>query len=327
MNLDAFPLYPYKFKPIPKIKPWGGELLYKLFQRHTKLAGKVGESWEISDRQDDQSIVSNGPLAGTSLHELITHYQDKLMGQSQCVQGRFPLLLKLIDAQDDLSLQVHPPDDYAFTNENESGKTEMWYILHAEPQAIIYCGLKHNISIDQFHRALLNNDPIACLQTYQVKTGDAYYLPAGTVHALGKGIVVAEIQENSDQTYRLYDWGRTDKDGNTRPLHVEKGLQVIRQEHNQNYRLKEGNDPILPSKLLVRCKHFSVFENIIQSPQTYIVEHNSFEILTIIQGHGILEHEHQSLDINKGDFILIPAHLNNFLISPQAPLQVLRTII
>ena len=224
-------MYPLKFEPIYKEKIWGGRNLERKFARELP-AGPIGESWELSSYGDDISVVASGSYAGLTLDKLISNNQEEILGQEYSPDPNsstlFPLLVKIIDASDNLSVQVHPDDSYAAENEaGDNGKAELWYILNAEPGARIIYGLKEGISQQEFTEYIGTPDFAGLLNQVKVKTGDYFYIPAGTVHAIGKGVMLAEIQQTSDLTYRLYDWDRVDDDGNSRELHIEKAIDVI----------------------------------------------------------------------------------------------------
>jgi mannose-6-phosphate isomerase len=234
---------------------------------------------------------------------------------------RFPILFKIIDAQDDLSLQVHPGDEYAALHEKtDPGKTEMWYVFHAQDCARIYCGLKKKTDLKTFKKALKSNQPVTeHLQIYSPQAGDAYFIPAGTVHALGKGNVVIEVQQNSDITYRLNDWGRMDDDGKPRPLHIEKGIQVTAVDSNSGAPLYQQKGAKKQS--LVECPYFNVFETISNESSIEKIDPQTCQVWTILEGKGKLEGE----AYHKGDFILIPAHIGEVAIQPSSRTRMLIT--
>lgn len=226
MNHRA-PLYPLKFHPIPKQKVWGGSKLHSLFNRPN--IENIGESWEISGIEGSISLVSNGPLAGKSLQWLLDTYEAQLVGQEvfNTFGTKFPLLFKFIDAREDLSVQVHPDDVLAKERHDSFGKTEMWYILDAEKTARLILGFKEKVNKEIYNEALRKNAITDILNSVAVKKGDTFILTPGTVHAIGAGIVLAEIQQTSDITYRIYDWDRPDTDGKLRQLHTELAMEAI----------------------------------------------------------------------------------------------------
>lgn len=216
-------LYPLTFQPIFKERVWGGRNLQRLFAKSLPPGPPIGESWEISDRPGDVSVIANGPLAGKDLHWLVENHREALLAGARLEAGRFPLLIKLLDAQEKLSLQVHPPADKA----KELGgdpKTEMWYIADAEPDAELYVGLKRGVTKTEFERKIADGSVADCFHRIRVMPGDAMFLPSGRVHAIGAGLVIFEIQQNSDTTYRVFDWNRLGLDGKARELHVAQSL-------------------------------------------------------------------------------------------------------
>ncbi|MEM7347125.1 MAG: type I phosphomannose isomerase catalytic subunit, partial [Chloroflexota bacterium] len=223
-------IYPLLFTPVFRDYIWGGRNLETKFGR-TIPPGLVAESWEISGHPSSPTTVENGPFAGKTLPDLLTLLQEELVGhraKPMLARGKFPLLIKLLDANQPLSVQVHPEDSYAQVHENgELGKTEMWYILHAEPDASLIFGLKPGVTPASFRQAIEAGTLETCLHYLPVKAGDAIFIPAGSVHAIMDGIILAEIQQNSDTTYRVYDWNRVGADGKPRQLHVDRALDVI----------------------------------------------------------------------------------------------------
>ena len=219
-------LYPLTFHPIFQERIWGGRKLETLYGKKLPVGKVIGESWEVSDRADANNIVANGPLAGRSLADLMAKDREAIMGRARSPEGRFPLLIKLLDAQDNLSLQVHPPQDLA----GELGgcaKTEMWYVSAAEPRSLLYAGLRRGVTREEFADKTAKGTVAECFHQLSVQEGDSLFLPSGRVHALGKGLVIFEIQQNSDTTYRVFDWNRVDASGKPRQLHIEESLKCI----------------------------------------------------------------------------------------------------
>ncbi len=280
--------YPLRLRPLYKARVWGGDRL--LDADLPAPRGPVGERWEVADHGADVSVVANGPLAGRTLRELLCADPAGLVGAAPepARPDRFPLLLKLIDAREVLSVQVHPEDAYARAHAQDLGKTEAWYVLAAAPGAVIYHGLRRGMDRASFARAIREGNVEACLRTVPARPDTVVYVPAGTVHALGAGVCVAEIQENSDLTYRLYDWGRTGLDGKPRPLHADDGLAVAR--------FGDEPDPTPPPRpvgahgcrreRLVSCDKFVVdrISRLGPEPATLSTRGRTFHILTALQG-------------------------------------------
>src|ERR1051325_8855705 len=219
-------LYPLTFHPILKQRVWGGRKLETLYHKKLPSEGPIGESWEISDRPGEVSLIANGALAGRDLHWLVEQRGRELFGEAGPIPSRFPLLIKILDAQEKLSLQVHPPSSKAAELGGEP-KTEMWYIAEAAPGAELYVGLKRGVARSDFEEKVGSGAVAECFHRVRGRAGDAMFLPSGRVHALGAGLVIFEIQQNSDTTYRVFDWNRMGLDGKPRALHVEQALPSI----------------------------------------------------------------------------------------------------
>lgn len=313
-------LYPLKFKPLYQEKIWGGRNLERVLGRKIN-SSHIGESWEICDRGKDQTPVENGDWAGQTLHEVMTRLGTSFLGdQFQQIPEKFPLLFKIIDAQDDLSIQVHPNDEEARKyREKDPGKTEMWYVLNSAQEAKVYCGLKEGIKPDEFKKSLTSSF-LHYLHTYETHPGDVFFIPAGTVHALGKGNVVIEIQENSDITYRLSDWGRLGNDGKPRPLHIEQGLEVTQfQAQIKPFHLTAN----ARSETLVSCPYFEVQEMSAAGSYSETIPRSSFQVWISIEGEGLLN----GVKYQKGDFILLPAHIGKMSLSAESPTKFLKVFI
>ncbi len=224
MKQLATRLIPLRFVPIFKRAIWGGRRLATLLYKQLPPGDDYAESWEIADHGADVGIVADGPFAGCSLHDLVLEFGAHLTGKKY---DAFPLLIKFLDANQRLSVQVHPNDRLAREMANDRGKTEAWLILHADPGSVIYAGLKQGVTRKVFEKAIHSGDIEACLHRAPVKPGDCIYIPAGTVHAIGAGIVLAEVQQMSDTTYRVYDWGRAGSDGRRRKLHIDQAMKCI----------------------------------------------------------------------------------------------------
>ena len=278
----------------------------------------VGESWEISGVKDNETIVKEGPLKGKSLNEVVAELKDRLVGKEnyQRFGDEFPLLIKFIDARQDLSIQVHPNDEIAHKQGKPHGKTEMWYLMESEPGAKLYCGLKKQITPDQY-KEMVDNDTICdALAQYEVKEGDCFFLPAGRIHAIGPGCFLAEIQQTSDVTYRIYDYKRKDKNGNYRELHTKLAAESINYQVENDYRthyvgrLNKGVS-------LVQCPYFCTAVYDLNEPMTLdYSELDSFVILIGLKGEGkIIDNEGNEVSIMAGDTLLIPATTETLSVS------------
>ena len=279
-------LYPLKFTPLLIERVWGGDALAR-YGKALPPGQRIGESWEISDRDEAQSVVANGSLQGQTLRQLVVSLGPELLGTNCRKVHRFPLLLKLLDARERLSLQVHPPATVAAKLGGEP-KTEMWYILDATPDAHLIAGLKHGTTREQFTR-----DPAACVHSFPVRTGDTIFIPSGRVHAIDAGVVIVEIQQNSDTTYRVYDWGRVG-----RQLHLEQSLASI-----------DFNDfEPSPTPLPIRCDYFQVEKVEVAGEVTGRCDGSSFHVIACIAGKVSVGAE----PMKPGDFVLLPATLGDY---------------
>ena len=310
-------LYPLKFSPILKDKIWGGTKLENIFGKATE-SDKLGESWELSGIENDESVVVNGFLAGNNLTELIEIYMGDLVGDKvyDTYGLSFPLLFKLIDANENLSIQVHPGDEVAAERHNSFGKTEMWVVLNADKGAELIIGFTKDCTQEEYVAALDNGEVESLLQRVPVQKGDVFFIPAGLVHAIGKGVVVAEIQQSSDITYRIYDYKRVDDNGNERELHTEQALDVIDFSASKNP--KTVYSPILNQITpLVDCEHFTT--NMIKFDQPLTRNYgtiDSFVAYMSLDGSFIVEVDDDKVIVNKGDTILIPACINEVGLIP-----------
>ncbi|PZD78093.1 type I phosphomannose isomerase catalytic subunit [Mesonia sp. K7] len=311
------PLYPLKFQPILKEKIWGGEKLHQVLGKQ-KISNQIGESWEISAVENDVSVVANGVLKGKSLREIVEAYKADLVGKKvyHKYANNFPLLIKFIDATEDLSVQVHPGDKIAQQRHNSFGKTEMWYVLDAEENASIVAGFHKNTSKEDYLEALEQENLEAVLNKTSAKSGDTFLVKAGLVHAIGKGVLLAEIQQTSDITYRIYDYNRTDKEGNKRELHTEDAIDAIDfDSHDYRVAYTTKNNQLQD---LVSCKYFN--SEILQLENTtdfkLHINPDSFVILIGVEGKANIKH-HQ-ITIKKGETVLIPANLGEISLQAES---------
>lgn len=304
-------LYPLKFYPLFMERIWGGTGLGEEFGKKIPQA-RIGESWEISCRQDAMSVVSEGPLKGRTLAELIAGYGPELLGTEIPVERDFPLLLKILDAQDVLSVQVHPGDEFAAQYENSFGKTEVWYVLKAKPGAKIIYGLKPGITRECFIEALSAGRLVECLNEVEVRPGDVYPVSAGVVHALGAGVMVAEFQQNSNLTYRVYDWQRLDDRGNPRPLHIDRALQVIdfSSPPTQGKSVVAGLNRA--RQLLYHGQHFSLEAVKVSGEESMLSTGKYFVLGLVSQGKGGIAYQGERYDVNYGDSFMIPAGIGEY---------------
>lgn len=317
-------LYPLKFQPILKDKIWGGTKLKTIFGKPAQT-DKLGESWELSGYEGDESVVENGFLAGNNLTELIEIYMGELIGDKVYEQFgmSFPLLFKLIDANENLSIQVHPGDEVAAERHGSFGKTEMWYVVDADPGAELIIGFTKDCTRDEYVDALENDQVEELLQNVPVKKGDVFFIPAGLVHAIGKGVVVAEIQQSSDITYRIYDYKRVDDQGNERDLHTAEALDVIDFSASKNPKTyyQANSNEITP---LVSCNYFTT--NILKIDQAITRNYgtiDSFVAYMCLEGSFLIESNSDKLIVNKGDTILVPACLNEVGLIPDGNVTLL----
>ena len=328
-------IYPLTFTPVFKDYIWGGRNLETKLGRQIP-PGIVAESWEISGHPSSPTQVAQGALAGQTLPQVLDLLGEDLAGyraRAMLERGKFPLLIKLLDANKPLSVQVHPEDDYAAAHENgELGKTEMWYILHTEPDARLIYGLKKGTTPELFQDKLNEGKLEDCLHYLPVKPGDAVFIPAGSIHALLEGTVLAEIQQNSDTTYRVYDWNRVGADGKPRPLHINKAMEVINFDQTE----PEAYTPQLIEEtghfirqVISACPQFNVEKLAFKRQGSFAGEcdGSTFEIWGTMTGHSRVTWQGQSLDLPAVGFVLLPAVLGKFAIEASADTTLLRAYI
>lgn len=295
---------------------WGGRALQTRFGKALPPDAPIGEAWLISDHPSAESVVASGVLMQRTLHDLLTHDVPGILGTEAkpTPGGRFPLLLKLLDCNDILSVQVHPDDESAARlGEPDVGKTEMWYVLYAQPGAELICGLLPGIDRPAFQNALRENRIVDTLQRVPVKAGDSVTVPAGTVHAIGKGILLAEIQQNSDITYRLYDWDRLDSSGKPRPLHIQKALEAIHFGRRHPGAARPLDLPAPNSarrQLLAATKYFAVERVEFAGQWLVATSGRSFHIILAIDGHPSILDKTSRYDLPCGSAVLVPSALD-----------------
>jgi len=312
-------LHPLKFEPILKNKIWGGEKL-KTKLNKTSDQNQLGESWEISGVNDDVSIVAKGDLKGWNLKQILETYQDKLVGQKvyNHFKNEFPLLIKFIDAADTLSVQLHPDDTLAKQRHNSFGKTEMWYIIEHDQDGFIIADFENKIKANELIDFIENGNLQEQLKSYEVQTGDSFFVSPGLVHAIGKGVLLAEIQQTSDITYRLYDWDRKDDKGNARKLHIKESIDAI--DYSLTAQPKINYDKTKQQVLLADNKYFTTNRlKVDQHYQLNLKNRDSFTILMCVEGNTQLEYNDKNYALNVGESILIPALLEEIKILSDQP--------
>jgi mannose-6-phosphate isomerase len=323
------PLYPIRFRPVLKETMWGGNTLKERFRKKAGAGALVGESWEITGMHDDSSLVANGYLKDNTLEEIAEVYMDELLGES--VYDRygteFPLLIKIIDANDRLSIQVHPDDRLAEERHHAWGKTEMWYVIDAKPGAVIYTGFRKKITREEYLERLAGKRLEEIINATPVRAGDAFFIPAGMVHAIGAGVLLAEIQQTSDVTYRIFDWDRTDASGQPREMHTALALDAI------NFDLDTSNlirkEPELnKTVLLAESNYFRT--SVIRFDSPIIKDYSltdSFIIYMCTESMAVIECFGHREEIRAGETLLIPASADNVIIIPQGTATLLEVFV
>jgi len=304
-------LYPLQFEPILKERIWGGTKL-KTQLNKPSTSDITGESWELSTVKGDVSVVADGDLKGKDLNAVIAQYPEELLGTEVYKRfgKEFPLLFKYLDAREDLSIQVHPNDELAKKRHNSFGKTEMWYVMQADPKSRLIVGFKEQSNPDAYLQHLESKTLLSILDTVAVKRGDVFFLETGTVHAIGAGLVIAEIQQTSDITYRLYDFDRKDAEGNTRELHVELALDAInydKVEAKRQYSKKENQ-----SNTMVDCRYFTTNFIPLEGKLEMNKNGSSFTVFMCTEGAFEIAWQGETYAYRKGDTVLIPAAVKEF---------------
>lgn len=317
-------MYPLKLTAPLKDYIWGGTKLKTDFGKTTDLE-KVAESWQLSCHKDGSSVIENGEFAGKTLPEYIEAVGKEALGTNCASFEYFPILIKLIDAKDSLSVQVHPDNEYALRVEGEYGKTEMWYIVDCEPGATLLYGFKNEISPEEFAERIANNTLLEVTNAVEVNKGDCFFIEAGTLHAIGAGILIAEIQQNSNTTYRVYDYGRVGNDGKPRPLHVEKAKEVTALVPPTRPTKPQGT-PIdcgtYTSCLLASCEYFTVYAIDLFKEATLNVGGESFHSLMCLEGEAELESANGNVTLKKGDSVFLPANYGEYKLTGKAQIIV-----
>ncbi len=304
---------PIRLKPAFKDYLWGGRRLVEEFNKACDL-DIVAESWELSTHKDGSSIICGGEFDGMSFRDFVEKYGSEVLGKRALAFDNFPILIKFIDAKDNLSVQVHPDDAYALENEGEYGKTEMWYILACDEGASLYYGFRRELTKDELVQRIENNTLLEVLNKVPVKKGDVFFIEAGTVHAIGAGTVICEIQQNSNTTYRVYDYDRRDKNGNPRELHIEKAVEVSTLAPAKSKAAFED------SEMLAECKYFTVKKADICGERTFTISEDCFKSMIVTDGEGVLIMNSTKTTLQKGDSIFIPAQNGEFTVTGQCEL-------
>ncbi len=323
-------MYPLKFRPILKSTIWGGEKIIP-FKHLDCQQEQVGESWEISDVPGDESVVANGADAGKNLTQMVDEYKAALVGESNYKRfnGKFPLLIKFIDAQQDLSIQVHPDDELAKKRHNSLGKTEMWYVIGNDGgKAHLRSGLCKQITPEEYAQMIADNTICDALADYAVNPGDVFFLPAGRIHSIGAGCFIAEIQETSNITYRIYDFNRKDKNGNTRELHTELSKDAIDYTVSEDYRTHytpKQNEPVE----LVACPYFTTTVYDLTEPMEMdYSELDSFVIYICMEGAcRVTDNEGNEIALQAGESVLFPAVTQKLSVKPEGKVKFLETYV
>jgi len=316
--MPPIPLQPLVFKPILRRLIWGGRRLGGLMGKPIGDADDYAESWEIADYRDAVSVVRDGPLAGTSLRDLVRTRPAELFGRSRAGQDQFPLLIKLIDARESLSVQVHPDDELGKELANDSGKTEAWVVIDAEPDSLMYAGLKPGVDRDQLERAIRSGEVEPLLHRFKPRPGDCVLVEAGTVHAIGAGVLLAEFQQMSDATFRVFDWNRVGPDGEPRALHVDQALRSIDFERGpvdplsaRPLVLEDGN----VNEALARCRYFQLERWTLEAPQE-LGRDDRFTVVMVLSGQVRTRQGDRELIVGRGETMLLPASISPHVASP-----------
>ncbi|MEI0538788.1 type I phosphomannose isomerase catalytic subunit [Brachyspira pulli] len=323
-------MYLLEFNEISKEVIWGGNSLSTVYSKPFDKDKTIGESWEICDLPNDNNVVSNGELKGKTLSYLVKEYGSKLLG-TKYKEDYFPLLIKLIDAKDKLSIQVHPDEEYANKRHNKHGKNEMWYVMDTYGDAKLLIGLKENVTKEDLKKAIDNKENIEDMFNYfDIKKGDAFYIPSGCIHAILGNVIIAEIQTPSDVTYRLYDWNRVDKNGKSRELHIEDSFNVIKNinafslKSSKNNKIKTNT---LEINTVFTNDYFTTEEYIINGDYSSKTNEESFEIIIVLEGDGTIESSVNSVDLKIGKTVLVPASLGDYTIKSSKGMKFLRVTI
>lgn len=314
-------LYPLIFEPILQDRIWGGTKLKTYLGKENLPTETTGESWELSGVEGNVSVVKNGSYAGKSLNELLDKFSDEILGSRiyELFGKKFPLLFKFLDAREDLSIQVHPNDELAQKRHNSFGKTEMWYVMQADEGSRIIVGFKKKSSPEEYLEHLKNKNLTELLNEVKVKKGDVFFLETGTIHAIGGGIIIAEIQQTSDITYRIYDWDRVDAEGKSRQLHIEEALDAM--NYDTTNAQKQYHTQLNKSNVMVDCPYFTTNFLPLDGIRSMENERDCFTVYICTDGeYTIKAGGNESYVFKKGDTVLMPAALKSYTIEGNATL-------
>ncbi len=323
-------IYPYKFVPIPKERVWGGSRLVSDYGKEFEAQGNIGESWEISGFEKDSSVVAEGFLAKNQLYDIIETYMDEIVGEDNYKRfgNEFPLLVKMLDVHNRLSVQVHPDDDTAFDRHNSYGKCEAWYVLEAAPEAKVYIGFKREVSAEEFLERCTSETLEEVLNVYTPKKGDFFFIPSGTIHSAGNGLILAEIQQLSDVTYRIYDWGREHNPVTAREMHQDLALCCIDYGRYDEAKYFIPADSFTfdgrqhketPPRRLVSNEYFTITEHYLSDAMhIYTEKFESFILYTCTAGSAVIvpDGDKKEYSLKVGEWIMIPAGMKDFMIRP-----------
>jgi len=322
-------LYPIKFETVLKEKVWGGNALVSRYNKNSAKSEKIGESWEISAVAGNQSVISNGFLAGNNIEEIIEVYMGDITGDAiyEKFGNEFPLLIKFIEAHEDLSIQVHPANELARERHNAYGKTEMWYILESEKESKIYTGFREGVTREMYQASIMDGALANLLNIEHPETGDTFFTPAGRVHAIGAGTVLVEIQQTSDITYRIFDWNRKNTGKEKRDLHTDLALDAI--DFNETGKNKIRKQPVLNNSVnLVNCEFFNTSLLRFNKPlnkEYYFVD--SFVVYICTEGEFQICWDGEAESVLKGETVLLPAMIKEVVLKPKGEAQVLEIFV
>ena len=300
---------PIRLAPVFKDYIWGGTQLRNRFGKDPEGKGILAESWELSTHPDGESVVARGPSAGKPFFECIKECPQRIVG-SKAESVDIPILIKFIDAREDLSVQVHPSNEYARRVEGDNGKTEMWVVMSHAPGAALYYGMRETLTKDQVRERIADRTIMDALNRVEVEDGDVFFIPAGTIHAIGAGMMICEIQQRSNVTYRLYDYGRVGKDGRPRELHIDKALDVADLNAMVPYRREEVTlckNESYTLKLLDACQYFQTYEYELTSGVGFATTNKTFVCLVVLSGTQSLAFDHGVMSLKAGDTVFLPA--------------------